>query len=109
MHTHIYKALGRGPKHRSEKSLVTWRLSACIHGSVAGTSKGFLQGSKGLDRGQALHTMVMMMMLEKAKAMPSDSLMRFLQQINKQGLTVDFLLRDMTVFLFVSSRVDIRV
>lgn len=33
--------------------------------------------------------------------MPSDLLMRFLQQINKQGLTVDFLRRGMSVFLFL--------
>lgn len=71
---------------------------------VSGTSKGILQGSEGLYQGQALHTM-MMMMLKKAKAMASDLLMRFLQQINKQGLTVDFLLMGMSVFLFVCSRV----
>ena len=41
--------------------------------------------------------MMMMMMLEKVKATPSDSLMRLLQQINKQGLAVDFLLRRMCV------------
>lgn len=44
-----------------------------------------------------MNMMMMMMMLEKAKAAPSDSLMRLLQQINKQGLTVDFLLRCMCV------------
>lgn len=37
--------------------------------------------------------------------MLSELLMRFLQQINKQGLTVDFLLRGMVVFLFVCSTV----
>lgn len=37
----------------------------------------------------------------EVKATPSDSLMRFLQQINKQGLTMDFPLRSMSVFLFV--------
>ena len=100
--SHIYKELGRWPKHRSEKSPVTWRLSACIYGLVPGTSRGFLQGSEGLCRGQALH---MMVMLEKAKDTQSDSLMRFRQQINKQGLTVDFLLSGMSVFLFVCSSV----
>ncbi|TNN76562.1 hypothetical protein EYF80_013212 [Liparis tanakae] len=56
---------------------------------------------EGLYQGQALHTMMMMMimmmimmmmMLEKAKATPGALLTRFLQQINKQGLTMDFLL-----------------
>lgn len=37
----------------------------------------------------------------EVKATASDSLMRFLQQINKQGLTMDFPLRSMSVFLFV--------
>lgn len=93
--SHIHKELGRRPKHRSEKSPVTWRLSACIYGLVPGTSRGFLRGSEGLCRGQALH---MMMMPEKAKATQSHSLMRFLQQINKHGPTMDFLLRGMSVF-----------
>lgn len=63
-HTHG-QGVGHRPKHRSEKSLVTLRLSTCIYGLLPGTSEGFLSGSKGLRRGHALH--LVMMMLEKSK------------------------------------------
>lgn len=63
-HTHV-QGVGHKSKHRSEKSLVTRRLSTCIYGLVPGTSEGFLSGSTGLRRGHALH--LVMMMLEKSK------------------------------------------
>lgn len=62
------------------------------------TSKGFFKGFMGLYQGQVLHTMIMMMP-EKAKAMPSNLLMRFLWQINKQGLNMNFLFKSMRVFV----------
>ncbi len=107
-YTHKYKERGRGLKHRSEKSLVTWRLSAYIYIWVSAWDKQWLSlGLRGfIPRSSPTHTMMTMMMLEKAKATPSDSLMRFLQQINKQGLAVDFLPRGSTcVFLFLCSGV----
>lgn len=41
-------------------------------------------------------------MLQEASPLPpSDSVMRFLQQINKQGLVMDFPLWSVNVFVFV--------
>lgn len=50
--------------------------------------------------------MMMMMLLENAKATPSDSLMRLLQEINKQGPTVDVLLRGMCVAVYMQRGTD---
>lgn len=62
------------------------------------TSKGFFKGFMSLYQGRVLHTMIMMMP-EKATATPSNLLLRFLWQINKQGLNMNFLFKSMRVFV----------
>lgn len=96
--------LGHEPKYRNKKSRVIWRLRERVYGLDPGTSEGFLLGSEHFHRGQSLHRLTMM--LEKASpCVVSDSVMRFLQHINKHGLVMDFPLRSVNVFLFSRCRV----